>query len=250
MLLLLLKFQHVWLCWQEAKKFAGKLDSGHDDTCPWRNNACDQGLAVFPATLPDTVCREFQQQAAALAGVSALPPLSSSTLHSVCQHRRYANLLHLFENNCSLIKGCYLPNEVLCNLNTGSDAASSSRPHLWQSRLTVCSYSAGHANQQYDIFFFSSVSAMLISCMPGRSRLASLLQNGAQQGPVTPALEQPQSANAQQAELPPIDLHLLCSGLAGVPLCSNVKTPITLIKLKTTSMAQRGRSHGAVCMAT
>ena len=89
---------------QEASKFAVKLDTGHDNTCPWRKSACDPGLAVFPALLPDAVITEFDQRAAALSALSALPPIAKSAFQLLCKHRRYLLTNYLsptISDNCS-----------------------------------------------------------------------------------------------------------------------------------------------------
>ncbi|KAK9806690.1 hypothetical protein WJX73_008714 [Symbiochloris irregularis] len=85
---------------EESKKFAEKLSSGHESTCPWNNTACDQDLVVFPAVLPDTVQAEYDQRLSALQQLSALPPLTEAATKAMCEQRR-TRLAALFQRGAA-----------------------------------------------------------------------------------------------------------------------------------------------------
>lgn len=78
---------------QEAHRFVQQLQTGHDEACPWRKDACDAGLAVFPALLPDDVKTGFDQRVESLTVLSCLPPLKESAMESLCKQRRQVSRL-------------------------------------------------------------------------------------------------------------------------------------------------------------
>lgn len=59
-----------------ADKFAGKLESGHDDLCPWRGKTCNVSLAAFPP-LSQAVIEVIARGRP--VGVSALPAVTASS---------------------------------------------------------------------------------------------------------------------------------------------------------------------------
>ena len=74
---------------QAAAKFAERLDTGHEASCPWLGNACDASVAQFPPLARPPVLAGFQERLAALGRLDALPPIAPAAYAAIERsHRR------------------------------------------------------------------------------------------------------------------------------------------------------------------
>jgi len=80
-----------------ADKFAGKLESGHDDLCPWRGKTCNVSLAAFPPLSQAVIEARFRSRVEAIQGASALleiPALAPAAVARIAEtHRRSLGML-------------------------------------------------------------------------------------------------------------------------------------------------------------
>lgn len=64
--------------------FEKKLETAHDQMCPWRSSVCSMSLLEFPTTLPDmTMLADFESRAAALKKLICLPPIAKEAVEAV-----------------------------------------------------------------------------------------------------------------------------------------------------------------------
>lgn len=63
-----------------AAVFSLELNNRHKLLCPWIDNACDETLALFPPTPPQSLIERYNMRSCALLKLSALPLISSSAI--------------------------------------------------------------------------------------------------------------------------------------------------------------------------
>ncbi|KAG6496767.1 hypothetical protein ZIOFF_044639 [Zingiber officinale] len=63
-----------------AAVFSLELNNRHKLLCPWIDNACDETLALFPPTPPQSLIESYNMRSCALLKLSALPLISSSAM--------------------------------------------------------------------------------------------------------------------------------------------------------------------------
>ena len=86
--------------------FEKKLETTHDQMCPWRSSVCSMSLLEFPTTLPDmTMLADFESRVAALKKLLCIPPISKEAVDMVAGGDRQEAVGRLLLANTSLKLG-------------------------------------------------------------------------------------------------------------------------------------------------
>ena len=68
---------------QVSTEYAGRLVSGHTDSCPWRDTVCEANLGKFPKLPARDVFVEFEQRYSHVNRLSHLPPLTGQAIDNI-----------------------------------------------------------------------------------------------------------------------------------------------------------------------
>eukprot|EP00891_Asterochloris_glomerata_P000780 jgi/Astpho2/780/fgenesh1_pg.00016_%23_25_t len=71
-----------------AEQFAARLETAHEEACPWRQRPCSPGMAQFPPLAARAVQADYAARLADLQRLSLLPPLAVKAVHLIMDTHR------------------------------------------------------------------------------------------------------------------------------------------------------------------
>ncbi|XP_058087249.1 uncharacterized protein LOC131234413 [Magnolia sinica] len=123
-----------------AAVFSLKLDSGHKVLCPWIDNACDEGLALFPPTPAPALIQGYRDRSSALLQLSALPVISSSAVDYMKSPQLESFLAQPPHPVCSLDDGIQPSGSSRSEALNESEALSAKLYHQAHKLISLCGW--------------------------------------------------------------------------------------------------------------